>query len=74
MKNLLILITAAAGTFLSSCTPADRVVENPLIETANTRTLDIVKVELSDTATVLHVNAYFRPKNCIAAITFRRVS
>lgn len=65
MKNLLILITAAAGTFLSSCTPADRVVENPLIETANTRTLDIVKVELSDTATVLHVNAYFRPKNWI---------
>ena len=65
MKNLLILITAAAGTFLSSCTPADRIVENPLIETANTRTLDIVKVELSDTATVLHVNAYFRPKNWI---------
>ncbi len=65
MRNLLFLIAAALGVLLPSCTPANRVVENPLIETANTRTLDIVKVELSDTATVLHVNAYHRPKNWI---------
>ena len=65
MRNLLFLIAAALGALLPSCTPANRVVENPLIETANTRTLDIVKVELSDTATVLHVNAYYRPKNWI---------
>ena len=65
MRNLLFLIAAALGALLSSCTPANRVVENPLIETANTRTLDIVKVELSDTATVLHMNAYYRPKNWI---------
>ena len=57
MRNLLFLIAAALGALLPSCTPANRVVENPLIETANTRTLDIVKVELSDTATVLHMNA-----------------
>lgn len=65
MKNLLPLIAATLGAMLVSCTPANRVVENPLIDAANTRTLDIVKVELSDTATVLHVNAYFRPKNWI---------
>lgn len=65
MKKLLILCAAAAGALLASCTPANRVVENPLIETTNTRTLDIVKVELSDTATVLHVDAYFRPRNWI---------
>lgn len=65
MRNLLFLIAAALGALLPSCTPANRVVENPLIETANTRTLDIVKVELSDTATVLHMNAYYRPKNWI---------
>lgn len=65
MKNLLSLIAATLGAMLVSCTPANRVVENPLIDAANTRTLDIVKVELSDTATVLHVNAYFRPKNWI---------
>ena len=65
MRNLLFLIAAALGALLPSCTPANRVVENPLIATANTRTLDIVKVELSDTATVLHMNAYYRPKNWI---------
>lgn len=65
MKKLLILCAAAAGVLLASCTPRCRVVENPLIETTNTRTLDIVKVELSDTATVLHVDAYFRPRNWI---------
>ena len=61
----LFLIAAALGALLPSCTPANRVVENPLIATANTQTLDIVKVELSDTATVLHMNAYYRPKNWI---------
>ena len=50
---------------LASCTPANRVVENPLIGAANTMTLDFPKIELSDTATVLHVDAYFRPHNCI---------
>ena len=40
MRNLLFLIAAALGALLPSCTPANRVVENPLIETANTRTLD----------------------------------
>ena len=49
MRNLLFLIAAALGALLPSCTPANRVVENPLIATANTQTLDIVKVELSDT-------------------------
>ena len=63
MKKLLpYLLAVSIGVFLSSCGPTHRVVENPLIETANTRTLDIVKVELSDTATVLHVEAYFRPR------------
>ena len=38
MRNLLFLIAAALGALLPSCTPANRVVENPLIETANTRT------------------------------------
>lgn len=65
MRNFLPLIAATLGAMLVSCTPTNRVVENPLIGTANTQTLDIVKVELSDTATILHVNAYFRPKNWI---------
>ncbi|KAA2379360.1 thioredoxin [Alistipes onderdonkii] len=55
----------AVGMLLASCTPANRVVENPLIGAANTMTLDFPKIELSDTATVLHVDAYFRPHNWI---------
>lgn len=42
--------------------------ENPLIGAANSNTLDFPKIELSDTATVLHVNAYFRPRNWIRIV------
>lgn len=65
MKKTLILICAAIGMLAASCTPQNRTVENPFIEAANTETLDIAKIDLSDTATVLHINAYFRPKNWI---------
>lgn len=44
-----------------SCTPGTRTVENPLIDTANTFTLDISKVEISDSATVLYINADYIP-------------
>lgn len=65
MRKLLTSGAVAVGMLLASCTPANRVVENPLIGAANTMTLDFPKIELSDTATVLHVDAYFRPHNCI---------
>ena len=52
MKNL--LLPAAALLLLAACAPAERVVENPFIEASNTMTLDISRVELSDTATVVH--------------------
>lgn len=45
-----------------ACTQPDKTVEYPFIETANTMTLDIAKVELSDSVTVLHTEAYFQPK------------
>lgn len=65
MKKLLISGAMAVGAVLASCTPTNRVVENPLIGAANTMTLDIPKIELSDTATVLHIDAYFLPRNWI---------
>lgn len=65
MKKLQLFGTIAAGALLASCTPANRVVENPLVGAANSMTLDIPRIELSDTATVLHVDAYFRPHNWI---------
>ena len=62
MHNKIAFLTAAAAMWLAaSCTQRDKCVENPLIESANTMTIDISKVELSDTATVLHTDAYFHP-------------
>ena len=53
---LILLVTAV--TALAACHKGPRIVENPLIEAANSVTLDITKVELTDTATWLQVNAY----------------
>ena len=63
MKNKMALLALAATAWLGTTanTPVPRSVENPFIESANTMTLDISKVELSDTATVLYTDAYFRP-------------
>lgn len=62
MNNKLIFSLAAALLlFFASCDRQDKTVEYPLIELANTQTLDIAKVELTDSVTTLHVNAYFTP-------------
>lgn len=60
MTNRLFFMLAA-GVFAVACTSGTRVVRDPLIETANTATLDFPRIELSDSATVLHVDAYFNP-------------
>ena len=62
MHNKIAFLTAAAALWLAaSCTQRNKCVENPLIESSNTMTIDISKVELNDTATVLHTDAYFHP-------------
>ena len=63
MKNRMVLLALAATSWLvtTANTPVSKSIENPFIESANTMTLDIAKVELSDTATVLYTDAYFRP-------------
>ena len=60
-SKITFLMAAAAMWLTASCTQRYKCVENPLIEAANSMTLDISKVELSDTATVLHTDAYFQP-------------
>lgn len=52
---------AVIALLSAACTPSERVIDYPFIEAANTMTLDIAKVELSDTATILHTDAYFTP-------------
>ena len=63
MKHIIkaIALTAATATIAASCSRTVKTVDYPLIETANSTTLDIAKVELSDTATVLHINARYIP-------------
>lgn len=69
MKKLLLLLPAAAlGALLASCTPRERVVEDPFIEVANTMTLDVVKVSLCDTATVLDIEAWYQPRYWIRIV------
>lgn len=60
------LFAAVLIAFLNtSCAHLDKVVSYPFIEKVNTRTVDIYRVELTDTATVLHINADFFEMNWI---------
>lgn len=59
--NLSWLAAVTMAMLLAACTQRNKCVDNPLIESSNTMTLDITRVELSDTATVLHTDAYYRP-------------
>ena len=59
IQKLLVAVLPLIGV---ACSHGPRAVENPLIETANTTVLDISRVELTDTATVLKVDAYFNPR------------
>lgn len=52
---------AFVASLLTSCSQPDKVVEYPMIESANTMTLDFSKVELTDTATILYTDAFYRP-------------
>lgn len=64
MKRLTILVSAAMimAIAIASCTAKDKVVENPIIEATNTSSIEISKVELTDTATILHIDAFYTPK------------
>lgn len=56
------LIPAIVSAFAaSSCTEGNRTAENPLIEASNTMTIDISRVELTDSSTIVDVDAYFIP-------------
>ncbi len=43
----------------------NRIIEKPSFCVSNTTSIEVSKVELSDTATVLHIYAKYRPKNWI---------
>lgn len=63
MKKSLFLLLLLMGVLTASS--KTRVVEMPLITISNQTTIDFQRVELSDTATVLHAKAVYQPKQWI---------
>lgn len=54
--NLLLLTLV-----VSSCNDSHRIIDNPYVESANSNIYDVTRVELSDTATVVHLETYYLP-------------
>ena len=61
MKRNLFLLILAATMLVVSCTPEVKIIENPMIQASNTETIDITRVEITDSATYVNVEAYFHP-------------
>ena len=60
------VLSIAAAMNIFGCSPSGpRTVTAPVVNFANTATIDIVKVELNDSNTVLHINSHFIPGNWI---------
>lgn len=47
---------------LFSCQEKERVIEYPVFSVQNTETIEINKIVLNDTATILYIDAYYRPR------------
>ena len=61
MKNL--ILTIVGVVLLWSCNPKrPDVVERPVFEVWNNTALEIDKIELTDSSTVIHFDAFYRPK------------
>lgn len=61
MKRNLFLSMLGAAILMLSCAPEVKVIENPMFEVANSETFDFTKIEITDTATYLTAEAYYRP-------------
>lgn len=46
---------------VTSCSTDHRIIDNPYIESATSQIYDVTRVELSDTATVVHLEAHYLP-------------
>lgn len=61
MKRNLFLLILAVSILASSCTPKVKVVENPIFEQILTRNIDISRIEISDSATLVTVDVTYYP-------------
>ncbi len=64
MKKLCLALSIAAGISIN-LSAANKTVDYPIISYSNTNILDIARVELTDTATIVKFDVSFRPKNWI---------
>lgn len=63
MKNLPYTLVMLSGILFAGCAPSkqDKTVVLPQMEARNQQTLEIDSITRSDTATVLHIRAFYRP-------------
>ncbi|MDH6311536.1 thiol-disulfide isomerase/thioredoxin [Parabacteroides sp. PFB2-10] len=61
MKKTFLLYFLLGLGFIACNNQGPRVIERPVHGLKNTETLEIAQVELTDSATILHVDAYFTP-------------
>lgn len=75
MKKITLIVCLLLGV-LGYTQAKERVIDRPPFLSWSSNSLEIDKVVLSDTATVLHIKAFYRPKNWIkiASGTFLKVS
>ncbi len=64
MKNSYLTVLSAL-ICLISCKEDNRTIERPIFSVRNSPTLEIDKIILTDTATILHIEAFFLPNNWI---------
>ena len=64
----------ALAALLASCSGGNKTADYPLVEATNTQTIDIARVELTDTATIIRTDAYYQPNYwiCISSESYLR--
>ncbi len=54
-------ILGSFSAMLAATAPNTKIIDYPIINYSNTKTIDIQRVELTDSNTKVHVKAHFRP-------------
>ena len=65
MKKLNFLLSSLLLCMCCTIQAKNKVIEQPPFVVSSTTSIEVSQVEISDTATVLHIFAKYRPKNWI---------
>jgi thiol-disulfide isomerase/thioredoxin len=65
MKRMILLVVSVLCGLSGCMEKRPSVVERPVFEVRNSGTLEIDKIEMNDSSTVLYIDAYYRPKQWI---------